>query len=166
MASLPPAIDRVLRGGAREGAAVLKAEVKLRAGAEETRDAIVSRAKRDGNRVVVRVSVKRGWGLTLGIWQEWGTFPHFISVDASQRQGRSVGRVNRQLRDSDGRASLVIGGAFVGTTVLHPGARAEPFMSVALDLKGRDAIAAAQTYIVTQLRRHGVNAPEPEGDDA
>jgi hypothetical protein len=153
MAGLPKRITRVLRGAARVAADVVATEVKARAASEEVRDGIEIRTKaEDGTRVVVRITVKKGWARTLGTWQEWGTSPHFITVDDSQRGGRGVKRINSQLRDAKGDASLVINGQFVGKTVFHPGARPEPFMRVSLDLKGDDAIRAAQAHITANLR--------------
>lgn len=160
MSALPGRIDRVLRGAARAGAAIVADEVKLRADADETREGVIIRSKRDGDRIIVRISVKRGWGLTLGIWQEWGTAGHFITVDDRQRDGMSVNRINKLQK----AGSLVIGGQFVGSTVWHPGARANPFMRPALDLKGAEAIAAAQNYITAKLK--GGATPDPEGEEA
>jgi hypothetical protein len=117
----------------------------------------------------VTVTVKPGWGRSLGFWQEYGTDPHFISVDPAISGGRTAGRVNRLTKDgqTDVAATLVINGKPVGKTVHHPGAAAQPFLRPALDIKGRDAIATAQGYINARVTPAGiVGTAEPEGDDA
>jgi len=95
-------------------------------------------------------------GYNLPLWLEYGTAPHLISVDDSQRQGLSVRRVN----DRVNAGSLVINGNFVGTTVHHPGARPHPFMRPALDTKEGEARAAAQSYINSRISRSGIRTDE------
>lgn len=163
MGALPGRIRRVLRGAAKVAADVVATEVRARANSDEVRDGVVIRSKQEHDRVVVRITVRPGWARTLGTWQEWGTSPHFISVDEGQREGRGIKRINQAVREADGDGSLVIGGQFVGKTVFHPGARPEPFMRVSLDLKGGEAIEAAQGYISTRLR--GVGGIAGSGDD-
>lgn len=130
---LPADLERtVLPGAARAAAKVVAGEAMERANAEEVREGIVvGRAKSESGRVVVKVSVKPGWARSLGIWAEYGTDPHFISVDDSQRQGMSVNKINQ----TEKMGSLVINGHFVGKTVHHPGAVAHPFLRPALDRK-------------------------------
>lgn len=153
LAGLPAEIEKkLLRGAARAAADVVADEAKLRAPAEETREAITTRSKTEPGRITVVVTVKPGFGRSLGYWSEYGTSPHFISVDEGQRAGRGIGRINQQVKANDGNASLVIGGRFVGSTVFHPGAQAHPFLRPALDLRGAEAIAAAQSYINSHLQ--------------
>lgn len=166
LTGLPAEIqNKVLRGAARAAADVVADEAKLRAPAEETREAITTRSKAEPGRITVVVTVKPGFGRSLGYWSEYGTSPHFISVDDGQRGGRGIGRINQQLKDNGGDASLVIGDRFVGSTIFHPGAQAHPFLRPALDLKRSEAIAAAQSHINSRIRGGKiVGAPEPEGD--
>ncbi|WP_109808414.1 HK97-gp10 family putative phage morphogenesis protein [Sphingosinithalassobacter portus] len=165
MARLPQEIEtKLLRGAGRAAAKVVADEAKERTLSSEIRAAIkVSTRSKDG-RIIAKVQVK-GDGAYLAPWEEYGTSPHFITVDDSQRQGRSVQRINRLAKEKGSSHSLVIGGAFVGTTVLHPGARPHPFLRPALDVKQAEAIAAAQQYINARVTRAGIigNA-EPEGD--
>ena len=164
---LPAKIEKkLLRGAARAAADVVADEAKLRAPADETREAITTRYKVEPGRITVVVTVKPGFGRSLGFWSEYGTSPHFISVDEDQRAGRSVGRINRLLKSGDGSPSLVIGGKFVGATVFHPGAQAQPFLRPALDLKKVEAIAAAQNYIDSHLRDgRFIGNDDPESGD-
>lgn len=141
--------EKVLRGAARAGAKVVADEIKLRTPSEDVRNAVRMKTKVDDGFVTVRIDLKPGWGRSVGTWLEWGTEGHFISVDDSQRDGLSVRRVNEKTREG----SLVINGNFVGTTVWHPGARAQPAFRPAIDTKAGDAIAAAQGYINTRLSR-------------
>jgi hypothetical protein len=168
LAGLPAQIERkLLRGAAKAAAAVVMDEAKSRVTSEEVRDALTMKSKAVPGRITVTITVAPGWARSVGTWLEYGTAPHFISVDDSQRRGRSVGRINRQVKSADGERSLVIGGQFVGTTVHHPGARPHPFLRVSLDLKQAEAIAAAQAFITSRVSPAGVTgSDEPEGDDA
>ncbi len=164
---IPEALEKkVLRGAAKAGATVIAEEAKTRSISDEVSDAVkVSTRQTEPGRVVSKIQVK-GDGAFIAPWLEYGTEPHFITVDESQRDGRGIKRVNQQLRDSGGNASLVIGGKFVGATVFHPGARPYPFLRPALDTKEAEAIKAAQTYINTRLAKEGLGGAEvPEVDE-
>ena len=154
--------DRVLLGAARAAATVVAEEAELRSISHEVSAAIKVATKGEDGRVIAKVQVK-GPGAYIAPWLEYGTDPHFISVDDSQRNGMSVRRVNKAVNDG----SLVIGGNFVGTTVWHPGAQAHPFLRPALDTKEGEAVAAAQTYIDSRVSG-GQILPAPSGavDDA
>lgn len=165
-AELPGKIDGVLRGAARAGGKVLSDEVKLLTPSDEVRENVRTRTRKDGDRIVVTVDVKPGFARAIGIWLEWGTSPHFISVDDSQRNGMSVDRINERANERDSSHSLVIGGNFVGATVFHPGSRPVPAFRPALDTRRDDAVAAAQSYINSRVRRSGiVGNDDGPGDD-
>lgn len=157
IAQIPQALEKkVLRGAAKAAAAIVADEAKERSISEIVSDAVLTRTKAEDGRIVVKISVKGQWPRSVGIWLEYGTSPHFISVDESQRQGMSVGRINKLQKEG----SLVIGGQFVGSTVYHPGARPHPFLRPALDIKQSEAIAAAQNYITTRLAREGLGGAD------
>ncbi len=157
--------EKVLRGAARAAANVVANEAKERTQSKEVRGAIkVSTRKPEGGRIIAKVQV-RGPGAYLAPWEEYGTSPHLISVDESQRNGMSIGRINKLAKQPDSNHSLVIGGKFVGATVLHPGARAHPFLRPALDIKETEAIGAAQAYIAARVTRSGILGG-PEADAA
>lgn len=164
MASLPEQLTGVLRGAAKAGAKVIADEIKEQTPSEEVRDNLRTRSRKADGRIVVMIDVKPGWARSVGTWLEWGTAPHLISVDESQREGRTVARINKLAKDAGGH-SLVINGKFVGSTVTHPGAQAHPTFRPALDLKGADAVKAAQSYISSRIARGRiVGTNEPEGD--
>jgi len=162
MAGLPAEIERkLLRGAGRAAARVVADDAKQRCVSSDVRDAIKTRVGAADGRIVAKVQV-RGPGAYIAPWLEYGTAPHFISVDDSQREGRSVGRINRQAKSG----SLVINGQFVGSTIHHPGARPHPFLRPALDTKQGEAIAAAQGYINSRVSRAGITGPaEADGGD-
>lgn len=160
-AQVPAQMGKLLKGAGRVAAKVIADEAKARSISSEVSAAIKTKVSEADGRIVARVQVK-GKGAYIAPWLEYGTSPHFISVDESQRGGRSIGRINKQVKEADGNHSLVIGGKFVGDTVFHPGARPHPFLRPALDIKGRDAIAAAQQYINSRVKRAGIVA---EGAD-
>ena len=165
IADTPAKLTNVLRGAGRAGAKVVSEEIKVRTTSEEVRDNLRTRTKQEDGRVVVRIDIKPGWARSLGTWLEYGTEPHLITVDESQRQGMSVGRINKLAKGPDSGHSLVIGGSFVGSTVFHPGARPHPAFRPALDVKEAEAIAAAQGYINSHVKPSGiVGSAAPEGD--
>ncbi len=164
-AQAPEKLTRVLRGAARAGANVIADEASDRCVSPEVRTAIKVATRRTDGTLRGLVQVK-GPGAHIGPWLEYGTSAHFISVDDEQREGRTVGRINRQAKDPDASHSLVINGKFVGATVLHPGARPHPFLRVALDVKAVEARSAAQTFINSRVSSGGIaDANASEGDD-
>lgn len=162
VASIPARLDPVLRGAARAGARVVVDEIKELTPSEAVRENIRMRTQASDYQIKVRIDVKPGWARSVGTWLEWGTSPHFISVDDSQRQGRSVNRINKLSAEQG--ASLVISGKFVGRTVFHPGARAHPAFRPAIDTKEAEAIAAAQAHIRARVKRSGIIGGD-EGSD-
>lgn len=164
-ANIPPKLTNVLRGAARAGGKVIAEEIKLQTPSEKVREAVRITSRAGDGEVKVKIDLKPGWARSLGIWLEYGTSPHFISVDDSQRQGKSVRKLNTQVAEYDGNASLVIGGNFVGETVFHPGARPYPAFRPALDTKEQEAISAAQSYVNARVSRAGINAGSGGGDE-
>jgi hypothetical protein len=160
--STPKRMEPVLRGAARAGARVVVDDIKERTPSDAVRKDVRMRTQSTDDQIKVTIDVKPGWGRSVGIWLEWGTSPHFISVDESQRQGRSVGRIN-QLSEEHG-ASLVIGGSFVGKTVWHPGASPHPAFRPAIDAKEAEAISTAQAFIDRHVKRSGIIGAD-EGSD-
>jgi HK97 gp10 family phage protein len=95
---------------------------------------------------------------------EFGTSQHFITVDEDARPGRITRRGYRSysistLNDMVKRGSLVIGGAFVGQSVAHPGARPHPFMRPALDSEAGRALEAVGMAIRRRLTKQGIDVP-------
>lgn len=164
MRRIPDEMRSVLRGSARAGGKVFAEYVKENTPSDDVREAVRLRTKQDDEFVRATVDLKPGWGRSVGNWMEYGTAGHFISVDDSQREGRSVGRINQQVGEAGGDRSLVIGGKFVGKTVWHPGTDPHPVFRPARDLRASEAKAAAQHYIQTRIKR-GVIIPGDEGED-
>lgn len=156
MAAVPVKMEPVLHGASRAGGRVFAVAVEDNTTSEAVRAAVRLRTKTEGATIKTTVDVKPGWARSVANWLEWGTSAHFISVDDSQRGGRSVGRINQLTAENDGNSSLVIGGKFVGATVWHPGARPHPVFRPAQDLNEAEAIAAAQSYINARVSRKGI----------
>lgn len=150
--------SKLLRGAARAAATVVADEAKDRTHSSRVRGAIKVATSAGEGRIIAKVQVK-GPGAYLAPWEEYGTAPHFISVDDSQRRGMGVRRINKLAKEG----SLVINGKFVGATVHHPGARPHPFLRPALDTKEGEAIAAAQAYIDARVTPSGI-AADSSGD--
>jgi hypothetical protein len=175
LAQAPQVIaEKVLVGAGRAAAKVLADEAKLQTDSHEVADAIKTSAKREGGKIIAQAAVKGRWENSLAIWQEYGTSGHFISVDPAHSGGQTAERINKsdKAATAAGTAgpgeSLKIGDAYVGETVHHPGARAKPFMRPTLDLKGAEAVAAAQKYIneqVARIRQAGLAAVQDAGED-
>lgn len=165
IADAPAQLTNVLRGAARAGANVVSEEIRVRTPSDDVRDNLRTRTKQDDGVIVVKIDIKPGWARSVGIWLEYGTSPHFITVDDSQRKGMSVRHINRIASGPDSGHSLVIGGNFVGTTVFHPGARPFPAFRPALDIKEAEAVAAAQTYINGRVGRSGIASSGGRGGE-
>lgn len=156
----PAQLRKVLLSAGRVGANVIADDARDRSISEEVSAAVKVKVRADETRIVATVYLK-GPGSYKGRWLEYGTDPHFISVDESQREGKSVRRINDLAKEG----SLVIGGQFVGKTVLHPGAERHPFLRPALDFKGTVAIGAAQAHLNAHVKPSGIITPAGlEGD--
>lgn len=157
IASIPPALQtKILRGGARAAARVVADEAKVRSISSEVSAAVkVSTRQESDTRVISKVKL-RGPGAYIARWLEYGTDPHFISVDPKQSGGRTAARVNKLAK----AGTLVINGNPVGSTVFHPGAKPHPFLRPSLDIKQDEAIAAAQAYVTTRIAREGLGGAE------
>jgi hypothetical protein len=180
---LPEAfLERILPRAGRKGGEVIAEDAKQRLGGKRAgsgagkvliADSVKVRVSRKDTRIRVRI-VLEGAGAYVGRWLEYGTDPHFISVDPNFSDGRSARRINLLDRNAakDGKAgpgrSLWINGKAVGATVHHPGGKAEPFLGPALHNREADAIAAMQTYVLSRAARAGIghNGPPVDGDDA
>ncbi|MBY9062303.1 HK97 gp10 family phage protein [Sphingomonas yunnanensis] len=156
---LPGEIERkLLRGAARAAIGVVKDEAASEVTSDTVRGDLRTKVRKREKKIVATLYVAPGWSRILANWLEYGTDPHVISVDLGASGGRTARRINDQAK----AGTLVIGGTPVGATVLHPGARAHPFLRSSLDRKGAEAIAAAQSYITT---RAPTLATLDEGDD-
>ncbi len=160
MQQLPADLERkVLRGAGRVGGNVIADEIRANTNSDDVRGSVKVKVEAGDGLITTRIQAV-GKGAYLAPWEEYGTDPHFISVDDSQREGLSVRKVNDRVK----AGSLVIGGKFVGTTVHHPGARPHPVWRPALDLKAADAIAAAQAHIIKKVTRAGIVGGEDRED--
>jgi hypothetical protein len=152
LGAVPKQIQTVLRGAVKAGASVIAEEAKQRCTSAEVSAAVkVKAAPADGTKAAASVVIDGAWERSVARWLEFGTSAHFISIDDSQREGRSVGRTNKLLKAK----VLAIGGQPVGTTVFHPGATPHPFIRPARDTAEREAIAAAQAYVNQRMGSTG-----------
>ncbi len=163
IAQLPAEVEnKLLRGAARAGGKIILAEAKERSISSDVDEALEMRSKSEAGRLTVTIAVRKGWGRSIANWLEYGTDAHFISVAKDESGGKSVARINAK-----DKRTMVIGGKFVGDTIFHPGAKPNPFLRPALDIKGAEAVAAAQSFINARVTRSGiVGTAEPEGEDA
>lgn len=101
----------------------------------------------------------------LGLFQEYGVAPHFVSAGDSGRSARLLTRSAREggvTGDVQSHA-LKIGDNFVSGAVFHPGHAAHPFMRPALDAKADDAVQAFAAKIRAYLEgKTGFAAPVAE----
>jgi hypothetical protein len=79
--------DKLLPGAARAGAKVIAAAASAECPSEEVAKAVTIKVKKEALAATALVTVKGEWERPLALWLEWGTDPHFISVDDSQREG-------------------------------------------------------------------------------
>lgn len=161
--SLPDKLARsALRSALRAGAKVIMEEAKNNVSVQDghLRNSmkLTTKASRDGT-----VSASVYTRLFYAKFVEFGTVAHWIKVRDKDRPGRmtrrgfrkySIGTLNRMAQ----RGSLVIGGNFIGASVVHPGAQAKPFLRPALDAKAADAVRAVGLQLQKRLNKHGLNA--------
>ena len=166
---LPAKLEaNVMRGGLRAGAKVIQFAAKQNVHSVSgalARGIKISTGNRAG---VVMARIKAtGEEAYIANFVEFGTAAHWISVRESARPGRmtrrgrwktfSISTLNRMAK----KGSLQIGGNFIGASVLHPGARAKPFMRPALDAHARNAIVAIAEYIKKRLEtKHGLDTSD------
>jgi len=156
LASLPAKLEtNILRPALRAGAEVIADRQREMCRSEEVRQDIKVSTSAKGGIVTAKVQVK-GPHAFIAPWLEFGTTEHFITVDETQREGRTVRRMNRQLREG----SLVINGQFVGDTVLHPGAKPYPFFRPGYDAAQGEAVDVIGTRIRAKLTPSGINTPD------
>lgn len=157
MAALPGDIERkLLRGAARAGADVIAEEARANVRSRLVAGFVDVKVESEVGHVRAKIHVPDQWARSVGIWLEYGTTAHYITVDDSQREGRTATRINRLAKEG----VLVINGRPVGKTVFHPGAQAHPFLRPALDIREADAVAAAQNYINARVSRTGIAASD------
>jgi hypothetical protein len=163
LASLPENLERnILRGAVRAGAEEYAEGAREGCRSAEVRATIKVSTRAEPGVVTAKVQTK-GPGSYKAPWLEFGTDPHFISVDPEISGGRTARRVNRLVEDGKTGVAdtLVINGKPVGKTVEHPGAQDFPFMRPAADTRGPAAIAAVGNYIGARLTKEGLTTPAP-----
>ncbi|MDP1026392.1 HK97 gp10 family phage protein [Sphingomonas sp. KR1UV-12] len=143
--TLPVEIEnKLLRGAARAGANVIADEAKERTWSDDIRDGLKVRTRAATDKVSGVVTVVGHWPRALATWAEYGTDPHVITTR---------------------RGTLAIEDVPIGRSVRHPGARKEPFLRPALDIKLGEAVAAAQAYINARVTSGGIVGADDTGDD-
>lgn len=99
----------------------------------------------------------------LGLFHEYGTSPHYIIAGGAGMSARMLTRSARNGGSTGLDEVLVINGKYVTGEVLHPGARPQPFMRPALDIRADEAVAAFAARIRAYLEgKTGFAAPLPE----
>jgi len=153
--------NSIMRGAMRAGAKVLEAEAQKNAPVDKgdlKKSFKVSTRVKGG---VVTASVKNfDW---KAHWAEYGTAAHWISVKEEDKPGRMTRRGYRKvsmktLNKMLASGTLKIGAQFAGASVLHPGAKAQPYMRPALDKKATEAVVAVGNYMKKRLaNKHGLD---------
>lgn len=171
--SLPAKVEKnIMRGALRAGATVIRnlARSKIHHISGRLAASIRVTTMAKGKTITARI-VAGGAKSDIGnrpIWVEYGTRPHLISVqesekpinsNASQRAAGMV-RVSMSTINRNLRRVLSIGGKFVGPTVSHPGARPRPFMRPALDQGSQKAVVVSGEFIKARLTKEGLDASE------
>jgi HK97 gp10 family phage protein len=164
---LPVKIERnALRGAMRAGAKEFLTLARAKAPVDDgdLRRSIKIRTSARGGQVKATVVAgdEVAWYSHL---VEFGTKKHIISMAAKDRPTRmtrrglraySIRTINRMID----RGSLVIGGAFVGPKVEHPGAKPHPFMRPALDAGQRPALDAFAAYLRKRIDKEQLKGPD------
>lgn len=126
----------------------------------------VSKADDEEGRIAVKVSATGP--KNEPIWVEYGTASHWIWVRDEAKPGRWTRRgfkkwsLRTMNRNANNGGSLKIGSAFVGESVVHPGAKAKPYMRPALDTKGQAAVEAVAKRVQLRLEGRGAKTTVAE----
>lgn len=162
MQSLPEKLEKnVMRGALRAGAKVLEAEARKNVPVDQGALKASIKIRTSGMRGEVIASVRATDFKAR--WIEYGTAAHWIKVDDKAAPKRMTRRGIKAvgvstLNEMATRGSLKIGESFAGASVLHPGARAQPYLRPALDTKSAEAVVAAAEYIKKRLAtKHGID---------
>lgn len=152
--------DNVMRGALRSGANVIKNRAKQnihsKSGALAKAMRVTTKIDRQSSTVRSKITFKGSFFKSLATWLEYGTRPHLIGVDESERNTYTTRR-----------RVMKIGGRFV-SRVKHPGSRAFPFMRPAADGELTNAVVAIGEYIQKRLNdKHGLDTSHitVEGDE-
>jgi len=168
--TLPEKMQKnVMRSSMRAGAKVLLDEVKqnipIDQGVLRATARITGRNTPQGPYVSVKVGGKyKGNDAWYARLVEYGTRPHYIKV-SDQDRGRGKKRGTLATITTVNRRVLQIGANFVGPSVHHPGARAQPFMRPAVDAKFPEAMKAVTDKVRERLSAQGLNTPDPAAND-
>lgn len=153
MQQLPDKLqNNVMRGALRAGAKVLEAQAVANVPVDQGDLKASIKVSTRSRRGVITASIKTD--VFYAKFVEFGTGAHWIKVRPDEKPKASLKTLNKALA----RGSLRIGDHFVGASVAHPGASAQPFMRPALDAKGGEAVVAAGNYIKQRLAtKHGLD---------
>lgn len=150
--TLPARIERnIMRSAMRAGARVLANEAKANVPIKEgdlRRSIRVTTNTRKGEVTARAVAGNRKEAFYAHM-VEFGTVGHMIHA----KPGKMLRFTAR-----DGKTVETL-------RVLHPGARARPFMRPALDSKSNQAVAAIANHVRKRLTDNGINTPDLGSDD-
>lgn len=157
--------DNVARGAARAFAKPIVEDARQRCHDKEVADGLKVTTRLEGAVAIARIQTS-GPGAYKAPWLEYGTLPHFIAVDERDREGRSVGRINRLNKQADQEGSLRIGGNFVGPVVHHPGESKVKyrFLRPAVDTQTEAGFDAAVGYIAARISTGDLDSPAPSDE--
>jgi HK97 gp10 family phage protein len=148
---LPTKIERnIMRSAMRKGARVIANEAKANVPVDDgdlKRSIRVTTRSQKGE--VTATAVAGNKRAFYANWVEFGTVGHMINA----KPGKLLKFTAR-----DGKVIET-------PRVLHPGARAKPFMRPALDNKADEAVKAVARQVRAKLNERGINTPDNGGDD-
>jgi len=153
-------VENLAKGGMRKLLTVIANGARENCRSPEVKADIKISVRVEPGLIVGKVLVK-GPNAFKAPWLEHGTDPHFITIEDGLREGRTVRRVNKLVREG----SLVVGGHFVGPTVHHPGAKPYPFIRPAVDTKLDQGLAEMRAHIAEQAGKLGSPAPAQSEDE-
>lgn len=168
---LPVKLERnIMRGALRAGAKpiLLDAKGRIHSVSGELAASLRISTRARGRTVTARI-ISSGTPTQPNkpIWVEYGTRPHLIGVDKSERPminsqpWTKAGKFVRASMTTVNRMVMKIGARFV-SGVRHPGARPKPFMRPAMDTQSGASVVAAGVYIRSRLTKEGLNASRIE----
>lgn len=162
---LPAKIEaNIMRGAVRAGAKVLQQEARQLApvGPPSAENARVYGGREGLLRDSIRISVRLKRGQVFARIVAGGKIKSGANVYYAHMVEH--GTAAHIIKAPPGAALNVRGSLY--KSVMHPGARKQPFMRPALDTRAQAAVEAAREYIRARLAtKHGIDVPGPDNRD-
>lgn len=160
LSNLPLKLEKnILRSALRAGAGVIakEAKAKVPVGMGNLKKSIRtgSNVRKGGVEAYVRAGGRKNKSKDK---DQSAFYAQFVEFGTAYHPIKPKNKKALKFKAKDGSTRLA-------SQVLHPGAKAQPFMRPAYDAKSEQAMYAVSNRIRQRLTKAGLNAPDTKGDD-